>query len=651
MNLRRTTFLAGAAALLVSIVLLVTAVSFIPGIHGGASWLLALNLPVGQCLAGACLMIIARRTVVSRSVVRPLAALLAFSSMAGLVYLMFTASIAPRMDSVKADAPEIALEYLLIAHAGNFSVALSVIALTLSGRRRAGAAAAGALGVTSALLGVSTIVCWAVSLQAAAPGLLDTLLMAGTLAAIGGGLFCAAKEELDRSSATHQTAPVDHKLAVATGTCLGLILFTGILWFGFAVRDSEDFSRLVQMDHLQQVLQAIDDDVHATASQGRQIIAGGSGDTAAFTRTARDLAVKLTELSSLASDPRQASFVPVVRDLATGLLNPLRRAVELQRAGRSVEAGEILASLEMDNLLERFDTGVTELTTSLNAEIADRAEPRAHRHRAVAVVAPVAGMAIIALLGTIHLFFERQSTARHRSESALRRHNETLRGFAHTVAHDLRAPLRGIAGYASELDGHAHLVGARGRHCINQINTSAQNLERLIGDTLDYAQLDAETPRLTSIVLPTLVASLLQQRAEEIRKHGTRVDTHFAINEVTSWERGLVQIIGNLLDNAIKYSRHAHPPRVRIETAQTPLSWRLVIYDNGIGFDMKYHDRIFGLFQRLVTTDEFEGTGAGLAIVRKITDRLGGRVYAEGRPGSGATFLVELPRITSSDLV
>jgi light-regulated signal transduction histidine kinase (bacteriophytochrome) len=109
--------------------------------------------------------------------------------------------------------------------------------------------------------------------------------------------------------------------------------------------------------------------------------------------------------------------------------------------------------------------------------------------------------------------------------------------------------------------------------------------------------------------------------------------------------------VGNLLDNAIKYSRHAHPPHVRIETAQTPLSWRLMIYDNGVGFDMKYHDRIFGLFQRLVTSEEFEGTGAGLAIVRKITDRLGGTVCAEGRPGSGATFLVELPRVLSSELV
>ena len=91
----------------------------------------------------------------------------------------------------------------------------------------------------------------------------------------------------------------------------------------------------------------------------------------------------------------------------------------------------------------------------------------------------------------------------------MRRHNETLKSFAHTIAHDLRAPLRGIAGYAAELDSQARSVDARGRHCISQINTAAQNLERMIGDTLDYAQLDAETLNLSTISLPILVATLL----------------------------------------------------------------------------------------------------------------------------------------------
>lgn len=293
---------------------------------------------------------------------------------------------------------------------------------------------------------------------------------------------------------------------------------------------------------------------------------------------------------------------------------------------------------------------ISKLDSALATEALAEVRDRAQRRRNTTLVLSAAGLSIAVLLGAVHLLFLRDSVSRQRSEAALRRHNETLKSFAHSVAHDLRAPLRGIAGYATELESQAEFADARGRHCISQINTAAQNLERLIGDTLDYAQLDAETPHLTTIVLPSLIASLLQQRAPEIRHHGTIVDTHFGIVTVTSWERGLVQLIGNLLDNAIKYSRHAHPPRLRIETAQTPLCWRIMIYDNGVGFDMKYHDRIFGLFKRLVTTEEFEGTGAGLAIVRKITDRLGGTVCAEGRPGGGATFLVELPRVISSEL-
>jgi signal transduction histidine kinase len=487
-------------------------------------------------------------------------------------------------------------------------------------------------------------------MDTAAPPLLEAALAAATFGALGIGLFCAAKEQLDHFSATHQTAPVDHRLLAATCTCLGLILFTGVLLFGFVVRDADDFQRLVEVDRFQQALQTVEADLHSAVAEGRRFIASNDLDAEAFVASVRTVDHGLNELPLLTSDPQQTVLVSVVLNRANSIIQPLRRAVALRRSGRTSEASEAVVAIHLDNRLESFAASVSQLAISLNAGMADRGHARIHRHRSVAIFAPVAGIVIIALLGTIHLYFEWQSSARHRSESAMRRHNETLRGFAHTVAHDLRAPLRGIAGYATELDGHAHLVGARGRHCINQIQHAAQNLERLIGDTLDYAQLDAETPKLTPVDLPTLVASLRQQRAEEIRKHGTQVDTQFGISEVMCWERGLAQIVGNLLDNAIKYSRNAQPPRIRIETAQTPLSWRLVMYDNGIGFDMKYHDRIFGLFQRLVTTEEFEGTGAGLAIVRKITDRLGGRVYAEGRPGGGATFLVELPRITNNDL-
>ena len=104
------------------------------------------------------------------------------------------------------------------------------------------------------------------------------------------------------------------------------------------------------------------------------------------------------------------------------------------------------------------------------------------------------------------------------------------------------------------------------------------------------------------------------------------------------------QALANLIDNALKYSRGSQPPRVWIRAAASEQGLTVSVADNGIGFDMKYHDRIFGLFNRLVRASEFEGTGAGLAIVRKVLERMGGAVRAESAPGRGATFTIRLEK-------
>jgi signal transduction histidine kinase len=121
------------------------------------------------------------------------------------------------------------------------------------------------------------------------------------------------------------------------------------------------------------------------------------------------------------------------------------------------------------------------------------------------------------------------------------------------------------------------------------------------------------------------------------------VNVDLSETSVRTWERGLLQVLVNLIDNALKYSRNASPPCIHITSQQLSSGFQIVVSDNGIGFDMKYHDRIFGLFNRLVRQEEFEGTGAGLAIVKKVVEKLGGRIWAESKPGSGAAFFVELP--------
>jgi PAS domain S-box-containing protein len=223
--------------------------------------------------------------------------------------------------------------------------------------------------------------------------------------------------------------------------------------------------------------------------------------------------------------------------------------------------------------------------------------------------------------------------------------NQELKDFAYTVSHDLKAPLRGIAGYAKELERkHRAGLSDRAQFCLTQILTAASHLDQLIEDLLRYSRLDAETPSYAVVDLPGLVGMILRDRDLTLKEQGAMVTVELPFATLHSWERGLMQVLCNLVDNAIKYSRKATPPRVHIAATSLEHAWQVKVSDNGVGFDMKYHDRLFKLFNRLVRMEDFEGTGAGLAIARRVVDKLGGRIWAESEPGHGATFFVELPK-------
>jgi PAS domain S-box-containing protein len=222
--------------------------------------------------------------------------------------------------------------------------------------------------------------------------------------------------------------------------------------------------------------------------------------------------------------------------------------------------------------------------------------------------------------------------------------NEELKGFAYTVSHDLKAPLRGIAGYAHELERqHAAGLSERATFCLRQILTATHNLDRLIEDLLHYSRLDSEMPANTEVNLARMVDSILNDRKSLIFDQNVKLTVSIPVGTVWTWERGLVQVLSNLIDNALKYSRMAKPPCIRISADKRDGVFRVSVADNGIGFDMKYHDRIFGLFNRLVRQEDFEGTGAGLAIARKVTEKLGGTLWGDSTPGAGSTFFVEWP--------
>lgn len=242
---------------------------------------------------------------------------------------------------------------------------------------------------------------------------------------------------------------------------------------------------------------------------------------------------------------------------------------------------------------------------------------------------------------------EDEIAERRRIGELLRSRNEGLKAFAYTVSHDLKAPLRGIAGYAQELRRrHAAGLGERATFCLDRILTATRNLDQLIEDLLRYARLEAETPTPGDVDLPRLIDAILRDRRPPVQEREPEIALALAVTRHRAWERGLAQVLANLIDNAFKYSRHADPPRISITTTDAVAgdALRLDVADNGIGFDMKYHDRIFGLFNRLVRQEDFEGTGAGLAIVKKIVEKMNGRVWADSAPGAGTTVHVELPR-------
>ena len=300
-----------------------------------------------------------------------------------------------------------------------------------------------------------------------------------------------------------------------------------------------------------------------------------------------------------------------------------------------LRVAEALCESRIDSPLEEIRTQNQELLSSLEL-LREREEEVTRVNRELNET----NTGVVALYAEL----ERNTQRIQQAEQKLRARNEELKDFAHTVAHDLKAPLRGIAGYAQELERkHKAGLDERALFCLGQIVRASTHLDLLIEDLLRFAQLDAEAPSLDEVDLAGLIASVLSERSATIAEQHVDVTIDTSLETVRTWERGLSQVIANLVDNAVKYSRGASPPRIGIRTEEAGNGWRLTVSDNGIGFDMAHHDRIFGLFSRLVRADEFEGTGAGLAIAKKILDKLGGSIRAESRPGQGAVFRVELP--------
>jgi len=235
-----------------------------------------------------------------------------------------------------------------------------------------------------------------------------------------------------------------------------------------------------------------------------------------------------------------------------------------------------------------------------------------------------------------------EQNVRERTEE-LKIANRELEAFSFSVSHDLRAPLRAVSTFTQALlSEHVGNLSDEGKRLLTNVSAGALHMDRLITDLLRLSQLNRQPLNKQPVKLDQLARKVIDGMAQE--REGR--DIEFVIGDLPTWQvdAGLLQqVFVNLLSNAVKFTREREKARIEVGYRMDGQSLVVFVKDNGVGFNMKYMNKLFGVFQRLHSADQFEGTGVGLSIVRRIIERHGGKVWVDGEQDQGATFYFSLP--------
>ena len=250
----------------------------------------------------------------------------------------------------------------------------------------------------------------------------------------------------------------------------------------------------------------------------------------------------------------------------------------------------------------------------------------------------------------IDLLVTRRTSELQRTAEKLARSNHDLEQFASVAAHDLQEPLRKVQAFGNRLESkYAEVLEDQGRDYLHRMQNAASRMQTLIGDLLAFSRVSSNAAAFKPIDLKQLTREVLSDLEVRIEETGATV-SFSNLPKIEGDPLQLRQLIQNLLGNSLKYRREGVPPNINVSSrildgvaGKQQQLCELVIADNGIGFDGGYGEKIFGIFQRLHGRTQYEGTGVGLAICRKIAEHHGGTISASGVANQGATFTVVLP--------
>lgn len=247
---------------------------------------------------------------------------------------------------------------------------------------------------------------------------------------------------------------------------------------------------------------------------------------------------------------------------------------------------------------------------------------------------------VVLLLSIVLFTLNKSLYARTLAENRTQQVNKELEAFSYSISHDLRAPLRSIDGYAKVLfEDYGDKLNADGQQVLAVIMNNAKRMGRLIDDLLEFSRIGRKDISKGLVDMQSLVQNIIQELPSDTQAK-IKVGNLYAVKGDYSM---LQQVWINLIDNAIKYSSKNQNAAIAISAAKENNNIIYQISDNGAGFDMQYVHKLFGVFQRLHKTKEFEGTGVGLALVQRIIQKHDGRVWAEAAVNKGATFYFSLP--------
>jgi signal transduction histidine kinase len=359
------------------------------------------------------------------------------------------------------------------------------------------------------------------------------------------------------------------------------------------------------------------------------------------------------------NDPGRRAAIARIQDLAARKAEFMARRMSEAEHHQNLREGWMA---ESNDLLWPVRRAISDLTAGESAELELRGRLAERLGRRVLFWVPATiGLSLLILAATI-LLLNREVRQRIRAEGELREANRLLdrrvqertgalqaavselEGFSYSVAHDLRAPIRAIGGYAAILgESCASALPGEGRELVDTVGKEAARMGRLIDDLLRFSRLNRQSMVLAPVDMTKCAQDAFEQLAAA--EPGRKLDLHLStLPKVAGDGAMLRQVWVQLLSNALKFTRGRPIAVIEISCLPSATEFIYCVKDNGAGFDMRYSGNLFRPFQRLHSDAEFPGSGIGLALVERIIRRHGGRVWAEGEPCHGAAFYFALPQ-------